>query len=252
MARGELLLKTILIIGANSAIAKATARLYAEEQAQLFLFARDTKALALQKADLEVRGAACVDYAPLDCTHYAIHEAAIDQALDTLGHIDLVLVCHGSLPDQALCEVDFDAANEAFSINALSVISLLTVLALKMQTQDSGTIGVVTSVAGDRGRQSNYVYGAAKGMVSLYLEGLRGKLHPHNINVIDIKPGFVDTPMTEHIKKGMLWASPEQVAACIVKGVSKNKHTVYAPYFWRYIMQIVCSIPESIFKKLKF
>ena len=245
-------MKTILIIGANSAIAKATARLYAQEQCQLYLLGRDTATLAEQKADLEIRGAASVDFAPFDATHFAIHEAVIDQALDILGHIDIVLICHGSLPDQSLCEVDFDAASEAFKVNALSVISLLNILAQKMQQQNNGSIAVVTSVAGDRGRQSNYVYGASKGMVSLYLQGLRGRLFPFNVNVIDIKPGFVDTPMTSHIKKGALWASPEQVAHCIVKGIDRNKPTVYAPYFWRYIMQIVCSIPESIFKKLKF
>ena len=245
-------MKTILIIGANSAIAKATARLYAEEQCQLYLLGRDSAALAEQKADLEIRGAHSVDFAPLDVTHFAVHEAVIEQALDTLGHIDIVLICHGSLPDQALCETDFDAANEAFKVNALSVISLLGILALKMQDQNNGSIAVVTSVAGDRGRQSNYVYGAAKGMVSLYLQGLRGRLYPFNVNVVDIKPGFVDTPMTSHIKKGALWASPAQVAHCIVTGINKNKTTVYAPYFWRYIMQIVCNIPESIFKRLKF
>ena len=245
-------MKTVLIIGANSAIAKATARLYAEEQCQLYLLGRDTAALAEQKKDLEIRGATSVDYAPLDVTHFAVHEAVIEQALDTLGHIDIVLLCHGSLPDQALCEIDFDATREAFTVNALSVISLLTTLAQKMQSQGNGTIAVVTSVAGDRGRKSNYIYGSAKGMVSIYLQGLRGRLFKDKVNVIDIKPGFVDTPMTSHIKKGPLWASPEQVATCITTGISKNKHTVYAPYFWRYIMQIVCNIPESLFKKLNF
>lgn len=245
-------MKTVLIIGANSAIARATARLYAEDQYQIYLLGRDTAVMTKQKTDLEIRGAASVDFAPFDATHFAAHEAMIEQALDTLGHIDLALICHGSLPDQTLCESDFDAAREAFTVNALSVISLLTTLAQKMQQQPNGTIAVITSVAGERGRQSNYVYGAAKGMVSLYLQGLRGRLYPHNVNVIDIKPGFVDTPMTSHIKKGVLWASPEQVATCIVKGISNNKHTIYAPYFWRYIMQIVCNIPDSIFKKLKF
>jgi hypothetical protein len=213
---------------------------------------RNSAVMAEHKTDLEIRGAAAVDFTTFDATYFAAHEAMIEQAIDTLGHIDLALICHGSLPDQALCESDFDAAHEAFTINALSVISLLTALAQKMQQQRNGTIAVVTSVAGDRGRQSNYVYGAAKGMVSRYLQGLRGKLYPYNVNVIDIKPGLVDTPMTNHIKKGALWASPEQIAACIVKGISKNKHTIYAPYFWRYIMIVVCNIPESIFKKLKF
>lgn len=244
-------MKNILIIGANSAIAKAAARLYAQENCHLYLLGRDTKALAEQKADLEIRGAHAVDYAPLDVTHFAIHEAVIEQAVGILGQIDLALICHGSLPNQAVCERDFDAALEAYKVNALSVISLLTLLAEHMQQQDSGCIAAVTSVAGDRGRQSNYIYGSAKGMVSLYLQGLRGRLFPHNVHVVDIKPGFVDTPMTDHLPKGPLWASPELVAKCLVNGISKRRHTVYAPGFWRLIMLVVRSIPEPLFKRMK-
>ena len=245
-------MKNILIIGANSAIAKATARLYAQEHCRLYLLGRDSAALAEQRQDLLIRGASEVDIAPLDVTHFAVHEAVIDQAVGLLGQLDLVLICHGSLPDQELCQNDFDAALEAFNINALSVISLLTHLCRHMMTQNSGCIAVITSVAGDRGRQSNYVYGAAKGMVSRYLQGLRGRLFPHNIDVVDIRPGFVDTPMTEHLPKGPLWASPEQVAQAVVKGIAKRRTTVYAPAFWRLIMLIVRCIPEFLFKRLRF
>ncbi|MCP5357989.1 MAG: SDR family oxidoreductase [Pseudomonadales bacterium] len=245
-------MKNILIIGANSAIAKATARLYAQEHCRLYLLGRDSAALAEQRQDLLIRGASEVDIAPLDVTHFAVHEAVIDQAVGLLGQLDLVLICHGSLPDQELCQNDFDAALEAFNINALSVISLLTHLCRHMMTQNSGCIAVITSVAGDRGRQSNYVYGAAKGMVSRYLQGLRGRLFPHNIDVVDIRPGFVDTPMTEHLPKGALWASPEQVAQAVVKGIAKRRTTVYAPAFWRLIMLIVRCIPEFLFKRLRF
>lgn len=245
-------MKNILIIGANSAIAKAVARLYAQEHCRLYLLGRDSAALAEQRQDLLIRGASEVDIAPLDVTHFAIHEAVVDQAVGLLGQLDLVLICHGSLPDQALCENDFDASLEAFNINALSVISLLIPLCRHMMTQNSGCIAVITSVAGDRGRQSNYVYGAAKGMVSRYLQGLRGRLFPHNIDVVDIRPGFVDTPMTEHLPKSALWASPEQVAQAVVTGIAKRRTTVYAPAFWRLIMLIVRCIPEFLFKRLKF
>ncbi|MCP5343992.1 MAG: SDR family oxidoreductase [Pseudomonadales bacterium] len=245
-------MKNILIIGANSAIAKATARLYAQENCRLFLLGRDTAALAQQQQDLLIRGASEVNIAPLDVTHFTLHEAAIDQALDLFGQIDLALICHGSLPDQIRCQDDFDAALEAFNINALSVISLLTHLSARMMAQRHGCLAVITSVAGDRGRQSNYVYGAAKGMVSRYLQGLRGRLFPHNVHVVDIRPGFVDTPMTAHLPKGALWASPEQIAQAVVNGVAKRRHTVYAPAFWRFIMLIVRCIPEFMFKRLKF
>ncbi len=244
-------MKTILIIGANSAIAKAAARLYAEEHCRIFLLARNAEQLALQKKDLEIRGAADVDYAILDVNNFSHHEAVVDQVVDSFGRIDLALICHGSLPDQALCEENFDEALIEFNTNALSVISLLTVIANHMAVQKSGCLAVITSVAGDRGRQSNYVYGAAKGMVSLYLQGLRGRMHQKGVRVVDIRPGFVDTPMTAAFKKGALWSSPEQVAQCLVKGISKNSHTVYAPGYWRIIMTVVCSIPETLFKRLK-
>ena len=135
------------------------------------------------------------------------------------------------------------------STNAISTISLLTHLANRLEMQKSGTIAVVTSVAGDRGRQSNYVYGAAKGMVSIFLQGLRNRLHKAGVNVLDIKPGFVDTPMTAEFKKGLLWAKPESVAGSIVNGIDRGKYEIYTPFFWRIIMLVIRNIPESIFKK---
>ena len=244
-------MKNILIIGANSAIAKSISRLYAEEHGRLYLLARNAEELALQKKDLVIRGASEVDYATFDVNNFGAHDAIIRQVLDSLGSIDLAILCHGSLPDQALCAENFDAALKEFNTNALSVISLLTSLANPMSIQRRGCIAVITSVAGDRGRQSNYIYGAAKGMVSLYLQGLRGRLYPMGIHVVDIRPGFVDTPMTKAFKKGALWASPQHVARGIVTGIRKKKHTIYAPWFWRIIMMIVCSVPETIFKRVK-
>lgn len=242
----------ILIIGATSAIAKATARNYAERKADLFLVARNEDRLQETVADLGVRGANSVGYAVLDLNKFNEHEDAINKAIDFLGAIDVVLVCHGSLPDQQQAEVNFKLAQKEINTNGLSVISLLTLLAEKLCLQGSGTIAVITSVAGDRGRQPNFVYGAAKSMVSVYLQGLRGKLFPLNVNVVDIRPGLVDSPMTGHLKKGALWSSPEVVANKIVRSIERRKHTVYAPGYWRVIMFIVRLIPEFIFKRLKF
>ncbi len=243
-------MKNILVIGANSAIAKAVSRLYAEEHCRIYLLARDSALLAQQKQDLEIRGATEVDFAPLDVTHFSLHEAVLEQALDTLGSIDLAILCHGSLPDQARCAEHFDAALEQFNVNALSTISLLTLLGNQMIAQGRGCIAVVTSVAGDRGRPSNYVYGAAKGMVSQYLQGLRGRLYRHGVHVVDIRPGFVDTPMTGHLPKGALWSSTERIARCIVDGISRKRHTVYAPGYWRLIMAVVRAIPDTLFKRV--
>ena len=242
----------ILIIGATSAIAKATARLYADRHAELFLIARNPARLAELVSDLEVRGASTVGHALLDLARQKAHAAAIDQAFAFLETVDVALICHGSLPDQEACELDYKKAEREITVNGLSVISLLTLLAQRMKAQQQGIMAVITSVAGERGRQPNFVYGAAKSMVSTYLQGLRGKLHPFNVHVMDIRPGLVDSPMTAHLEKGPLWSTPEYVASKIVSSIDSRRHTVYTPGYWRIIMAAVCSIPEFIFKRIKF
>jgi short-subunit dehydrogenase len=110
---------------------------------------------------------------------------------------------------------------------------------------------VISSVAGDRGRQSNYIYGSAKGALNIYLQGLRNRLHKANVQVLTIKPGFVDTPMTHEFKKGLLWVKPQTIAKDIVKGITHRRHEIYTPGFWRFIMLIIKLIPECLFKRLK-
>lgn len=242
----------ILIIGATSAIAKATARIYAERRFELFLIGRNEERLNEIAEDLRIRGALSVEQLCLDLTKHDEHQKAIEQAISFLGEIDIALICHGSLPNQQECESNFKMAQREINTNGLSVISLLTELAKKMKQQGSGTIAVITSVAGDRGRQPNFVYGAAKSLVSTYLQGLRGMLHSHNVHVVDIRPGLVDSPMTSQFEKGALWSTPELVAQKIVRSIDKKSHTVYAPGYWRLIMATVCSIPEFLFKRLKF
>ncbi len=242
----------ILIIGANSAIARATARLMAARGETLYLMGRNSERLQELVNDVEVRGATISGSQVLDLGDPDTIKGTLQDAVNALGSLDAVLICHGSLPDQSQCEADYQAAKQAINVNGLSVIALLTELAPIMSTQGSGTIAVVTSVAGDRGRQPNFVYGAAKAMVSTYLEGLRGKLLKSGVHVIDIRPGLVDSPMTAHMEKGPLWAMPEQVAIRIVQAIDKQQHTVYTPGYWRLIMAIVKSIPAVIFKRLKF
>lgn len=240
----------ILIIGATSAIAEATARLYAQRSDKLYLLARNQERLSTIAEDLKLRGATSVDYSTLDVNDFERHESLINTAFEALGKVDAVLIAHGTLPDQKACEKDFNITLGELNTNAISTISLLTHIANKLEAQKSGTIAVITSVAGDRGRQSNYVYGAAKGMVSILLQGLRNRLHKEGVNVLDIKPGFVDTPMTTEFRKGWLWAKPEKIATGIVDGIDKGKIVTYLPWFWNYIMLIIKSIPEAIFKKL--
>ena len=244
--------KKVLIVGANSAIAQEVARIYAAQGCELFLIARDEGRLSVAVSDLKVRGAAKVAYGVLDVNNAQMIEPAINAAISELGRIDVALIAHGSLPDQKACEESSELTLREIHINGTSPIMILFALSKQFMRQGEGTIVAISSVAGDRGRSSNYVYGTAKAMLSTYLQGLRGHLYEHNVHVIDVKPGFVDTPMTAQFKKGALWATPQQVAGIIVKSVEKKKHTVYAPFFWRFIMIIIRAIPDAIFKKLKF
>lgn len=241
----------IIIIGATSAIARSTARLYAEQNSQIFLVGRDERRLRELKADLELRGANSIENLTLDITNCNEHANVINKSIQFLGHIDIAIICHGSLPDQKKCESNFREIEKAININGLTTISFCTEISKQLELQKAGTLAVITSVAGDRGRQPNFIYGAAKSMVSTYLQGLRGKLLPFDVHVIDIKPGLVDSPMTAKFEKGALWSTPELVAINIVSGIKKKRHTIYTPSYWRFIMAAVCSIPEVIFKKMK-
>jgi short-subunit dehydrogenase len=244
-------MRKTLIIGATSSIAQATARLLAETGDSLFLVARNREKLTTVADDLKLRGAASVYTETLDVLQYDKHKTAIYDAAEKLNGIDLVLIAHGTLPDQSLCEQSFEQTHKELEINALSTISLLTHLANYFEEKKNGLIVVISSVAGDRGRQSNYVYGSAKGAVTIFLQGLRNRLYKSGIRVLTVKPGFVDTPMTAEFKKGILWASPETVATKLHKAINnKHKNVVYIPWFWWNILAIIKLIPEAIFKKL--
>jgi len=243
--------KNIIIIGATSAMATEVAKLYAIEKANFYLLARDTEKLTIMEQDLTVRGADSVHIAPFDANNFNSHQQLVAQAFQTLGQVDVLLIAHGSLPDQALCQEDAVKAIQELNTNGVSVISLLTHAANKMEAQQSGNITVITSVAGDRGRQSNYLYGSAKGMVSTFLQGLTQRLSKSGVHVLDIKPGFVDTPMTAEFDKGALWAKPQKVAEIIKHRISKKSSFSYTPAFWFVIMTIIKSIPQLIFNRLK-
>lgn len=241
----------VLILGASSAIAQEVAKLMAADGARLFLVARDPVRLDIIADDLRVRGAPQVDVLAVDLLERDRHPEIIAAAVDALSGIDTVLVAHGVLPDQAACEASVEAMLATMDVNFLSTISLLTLLVEPIKER-GGTLAVISSVAGDRGRQSNYVYGAAKAGLSAFLQGLRNRLHDSGVQVLTIKPGFVSTPMTAHIEaRGALWAQPEDIAAGIVKAIASRKDEVYLPGFWALIMLIVRAVPEIIFKRLK-
>lgn len=241
----------ILIIGGTSAIACACARHWAAQGANLFLTGRHIDRLEATAADLRVRGASGVNMYVLDVNDYAQHAAMLSACSNSLGRIDTVLVAHGTLADQAHCERDAEAAVREFSTNATATIALLTLLAATLEQQRAGTIAVISSVAGDRGRASNYLYGAAKAAVTTFCEGLRARLYKCNVQVLTIKPGMVDTPMTAGLPlPAMLVATPERVATDIVRAIERRKDSLYTPWFWAAIMLVIRSLPRYIFKRV--
>ncbi len=239
-----------LIFGATSAIAQQTARLWAARGADLFLVGRSQDKLAAIAADLKVRGAANVFARAADLDRVSEHDAILDEAAQQLGRIDRVLIAHGVLGEQPAAEQDFEQVRRIFQTNCASTLSLLTAVANRMSEQGGGAIAVITSVAGDRGRPSNYVYGASKAAVSVFLQGLRGRLHSRGVRVIELKPGPVDTPMTGHMEKSWMFSRPEAVAAGIVHAFEGRRDVVYLPWFWRWIMLGIRVMPERVFNRL--
>ncbi|MBH1448723.1 short-chain dehydrogenase [Stenotrophomonas maltophilia] len=242
-------MKKVLIIGATSAIAVAVARRLSARAAAFHLVGRSEERLMDLAADLSVRGAHAVTISVLNVADLSAHEAMIETATRNLGGLDIVLIAHGTLPAQATCDTDTAYALQEFHINGTATIALSNRLA-PMLTPGS-TLAVISSVAGDRGRASNYLYGSAKAAVSAYLSGLSQRLFKAGINVLTIKPGFVDTPMTASFKKGAMWATPDQVAAGILTAIDKRRSMAYLPSFWYVIMKIIVNIPEFVFRRIR-
>jgi decaprenylphospho-beta-D-erythro-pentofuranosid-2-ulose 2-reductase len=243
-------MKRVLILGASSAIAEHTARLFAARGDRLMLVARNAQRLKTISDDLQVRGAKTCDFQVADLSDTRIHADLLRDITTRMDGLDIILIAYGTLGDQKACEQAFATTLQELQINCLSVISLLTLAANQFEQQGHGCLAVISSVAGDRGRQSNYVYGTAKGALSIFLQGLRNRLSRSGVQVLTIKPGFVDSPMTKDFNKGLLWVKPVVIAQGIVKAIDKQKDVVYLPFFWRYIMLIIKFIPEKIFKRL--
>jgi decaprenylphospho-beta-D-erythro-pentofuranosid-2-ulose 2-reductase len=240
----------VLIIGATSAIAHETAKWFAKEGAEFFLIARSEEKLAAVADDLAVRGAQRSETFVLDANDFARHQEMFDQAVSSLGGLDVLLVAHGALGDQERLERNVEETLQNFSTNCTSVISLLTIAANYFEGQKRGCIAVISSVAGDRGRKSNYIYGTAKAALNAFTQGLRNRLSASGVTVLTIKPGFVSTPMTSHLKRGLLFADPRSIGKGIYEAIKQHKDIVYLPWFWRLIMLVICNIPERIFKHL--
>jgi short-subunit dehydrogenase len=203
-------------------------------------------------ADLRVRGAEQIATERLDITDTAHLADIVSRAADSLGGLDAVILVAGQLPDQDEVNRDSQRLLETMEVNATSAMALLNEAAAFFEQQGHGQIVAIGSVAGDRGRATNYAYGAAKGALEIFLSGLRQRLHKHGVQVLLVKPGFVDTPMTAAFQKGPLWASPERVARDIVRAMAKGKSVIYTPWWWRWIMLVIRLIPEALFVRLRF
>lgn len=242
----------VLLTGATSGIARAIAHRLAEDNCQLVLLARDFDEADRLRADLELRWSIQAEVRIFDATDTSSHRQIIDELM-TAADLDGAILCHGFMAEQSEAAESAELAKRTVDVNYTSYMTLCSALASHFQRQRKGFICAVSSVAGDRGRQSNFIYGSAKGALNVYLQGLRNAMHVHDMHVLTVKPGFVDTGMTWGLLNpdSPLVASPEKVANDIVKAIRKRRNSIYTPWFWRWIMLIIRAIPETVFKRLK-
>ena len=242
--------RKILVLGATSGIAEATCRIWAAQGASLFLVARNAEKLAAVAADLKTRGAAYVDTAVADLDDTDRHPALLAHAVNSLTGMDVAYLAHGILGDQPAAEQDFEVAAQILHTNLTSPVSLLTWLANFCVQRKSGTLAVLSSVAGERGRKSNYVYGASKAGLTAFLGGLRNRVDREGVTVLTIKPGPVKTAMTASMETKGKMADVNVVAKAIVKAIDSRSDVLYVPLQWAVIMSVIRAIPERVFKKL--
>ncbi len=245
------MLNKLMIFGAASAIATETAINFARRGTQLYLVDLKLNRVSTVRDHILTFAKTKIEIDELDANDFANHQALFDRAVEKMDGLDGVLIAHGTLPDNEQTRKKTDLVLKEFSTNCTSVLSLATIAANYFEEKNKGTLAVISSVAGDRGRQSNYIYGAAKSAITTFMEGLRNRLNETNVNVVTIKPGMVDTPMTAHMEKGALFSKPEIIGKGIFEAMTKGKDIVYLPGFWYLVMFIIRHIPESIFKKLK-
>ena len=242
--------QAILLIGATSSLARALAVLLVQQGAHLHLAGRDIDEVERIARDLHVRYHAAVSWDRFEAEDFTTHAEVLSSAKASMGRLDGVIVSIGLLGDQEHAQHDVEQVLRIIHANYTGAASILTHAANHFEAQQSGFIVGISSVAGDRGRQSNYVYGSAKGAFSLFLQGLRNRLSRAGVHVMTVKPGFLDTKMTFGQSGLFLVASPEKVAQAILRALRKRKHTLYTPWFWRGVMLIIRAIPEPLFRRM--
>ena len=242
-------MKRTLIIGATSAIAQRVCALCAERGEKLYLLGRDEAKLTRLVSSL---GSSVVGHAACDFADTGNNAARYEEAKRALGGIDSVFIAHGDIGDQLESERSFAHAEQIFTTNLLSVVSFVIPIANDLEANRQGSLVVISSVAGDRGRPRNYTYGAAKGALSLYLQGVRSRLFDRGVRVCTIRLGPVETPMTAGHRKNVLFAKADAVARAIVAAREVGPEDLYVPWYWQPIMATVRSLPERLFQRFPF
>jgi decaprenylphospho-beta-D-erythro-pentofuranosid-2-ulose 2-reductase len=242
--------RRILVLGATSGIAEACIRLWANRGDALYLVARNEDKLAVVAADARTRGASHIGSAVANLDDTNEHPEVLAHAINSLGGLDVAFLALGVLGDQGEAEKNFATANQILHTNFVAPVSLLTWLANYTAQRHAGTLAVLSSVAGERGRKSNYVYGSSKAGLTAFVDGLRNRIDRDGVRVMTIKPGPVKTAMTEGMKGSGKFADVEAVAASLVKAIDRGDDVVYVPGIWRVIMAVIRAIPERVFKKM--
>jgi short-subunit dehydrogenase len=244
-------MRKVIILGATSGIAVEVQRQLAHRACELLLVARSPKRLAALRGDLLIRGAAQALTYSADLSSIAQHDGIFEFACRLFPNFDTVLLTYGSMHSQKDSETSIQVLLEELQVDFVSAAAILTLFVAELERRRTGCIAAISSVAGDRGRRSNYVYGSAKGGLSLFLQGLRSRLYPAGVRVITIKPGPVQTPMTDHLPNAAHRADPQKVARDIVRCLERRSPDVlYTPRIWRHVMAAVQLIPETVFKRL--
>ncbi len=244
--------KSVVLLGATSGVARYIARRFGQLGYTVGLAGRDREELEILATDIRTRYTVECHTLHFDALAFQEHGSFLKQCEQAFGELPGgVVLCFGYMPDQVAAQEEFDVAHRILDTNFTGAVSILECFASAYEARGNGFIAALTSVAGDRGRKANYIYGAAKAGLGIYLQGLRNRLHARGVRVTTIKPGFMDTAMTYGMKlPALLVASPEDAAKAIVDKIVHGKNIAYVPFFWRYIMWIIKSIPEWQFKKM--
>lgn len=242
----------VAVFGATADIGASFVAACAQKGATLYLVGRNQHALERIAVDAQVRGGA-VSLETFDFSDISGIRPLVQRAFETLGGIDVAAIFYGVLSENAACERDLLELERQLRVNFISPAAVLTELGTVMKAHEQkGVLVAVTSVAGDRGRASNFVYGSGKAGLSAFCSGLGQALAPHGVVVVDVRPGFVATKMTNHLSQGPLFVSPDAVARGIVRAIHRESPVVYLPWFWRFIMGIIVHLPARLFRKLSF